>query len=140
MDGRRVDDLARGRRRPRGPGGPRPRPPHRSAPTDGAPPPVASDRGRTKGAHGTKRRLIAVAVAGLLLTSGGGSALADRGGVPNANACLGETVSTESRAGAPPPAGAEQLGLDNAGELLRAVRRGEAGSTEVAACRPRAPR
>ena len=54
-------------------------------------------------------------------------AFAAKGGVPNEKACLGETVKAENQNGTTPHEGVQQVGLNNAGELLKGVKSGVIG-------------
>jgi hypothetical protein len=67
-------------------------------------------------------------------------AFADEGGVPNEEACLGQTVKTANQFGDNPHVGVEQAGVDNAGELLKGAKAGEIHYTtpegEVVGCPP----
>jgi hypothetical protein len=51
-------------------------------------------------------------------------AFADEGGIPNENACLGQTLKVANQHGEGPPVGVEQTGLNNAGELLKLAKAG----------------
>ena len=63
-------------------------------------------------------------------------AFADEGGVPNEKACHGQVVKTENQLGNTPHEGAEQVGVDNAGELNKGVKSGEFGSDTGLSCPP----
>jgi hypothetical protein len=67
-------------------------------------------------------------------------AFADESGVPNEEACLGQTVKTANQFGDNPHVGVEQAGVDNAGELLKGAKAGEIDYTtpegEVVGCPP----
>jgi hypothetical protein len=52
-------------------------------------------------------------------------AFADKGGIPNENACHGQFISTAAQLGFPPPIGAELSGLENAGQLNKRVKEGQ---------------
>ncbi len=52
-------------------------------------------------------------------------AVADKGGVPNEKACHGQTVKAGNQGGDTPHEGAQQEGLNNAGELNKGVKSGD---------------
>ena len=61
-------------------------------------------------------------------------AFADTGGVPNEKACHGQVVKAENQLGTTPHEGADQVGVDNAGELNKLVKSGEVGSSTGTFC------
>ena len=78
-----------------------------------------------------RRIILLLAVATLmavLLVAMAMPAFAAKGGVPNEKACLGETVKAENQLGNTPQEGVQQLGLNNAGELIKGVKSGELAS------------
>jgi hypothetical protein len=75
-----------------------------------------------------RKKLAVLLATALLLVIGlifSAPAFAERGGSPNEKACRGQTVSTLSRIGLPPPEVAGYIGEPNAGGFLSEVKNGD---------------
>jgi hypothetical protein len=74
-----------------------------------------------------KRILLVLAVAAVMaamMVAVAAPAFADKGGIPNKNACHGQFISTVAQLGFPPPIAAEETGSENAGEFNKRVKGG----------------
>ena len=81
-----------------------------------------------------RKKLTVLLMAVMMLVVSAAPAMADKGGVPNEKACHGQVVKTENQLGTTPHEGAQQLGLNNAGEVNKGVKSGDIVSDTGLGC------